>query len=358
MSKAENNIHGGLIAALDAKTGEVAWIKQGDPATGTTGGGSSESILGPLVMSKGVVVAGGDRMVAGPDLEGAVRAYNQKTGTLLWSKQIPTGDFTKVAVVGKIAYAATTVATQTQDPGILLVAYDLLTGDVVWDETFGPGPEDPRCFDLVASGKVVVVVGQKAGIGGGGNSDWLVRAHDAKTGEFLWDDVLDLEGNADTAFSAAVKGSKLYVGGAVSTDAGAGARDTFLKAYALGSGQSPWDHHAEEAGDEVVQDVVVGGGKVVTLHLADFSDYIVRTHAAKSGIVAWDTPLDVDSVFVTFRFAANGSRVVVANSATVALDAKTGDAAWDAPYSGFSSVILGKRVYVAGSEGVAAFPVK
>jgi len=351
----ENNIHGGFIAALDAKTGEVAWTKQGDAATGSTGGASSESILGPLVTSKSVVVAGGGRMVAGPDMEGAVRAYDQKTGTLLWSKQIPTADFTKVAVVGKIAYAATTLGTQTQDPSILLVAYDLFTGDVVWDETYGPGAEDPRCFDLVASGKVVVVVGQQNGIGPG-NTDWLVRAHDAKTGEFLWDDVVDLEGNSDAAYTATAKGSKLFVGGAVTRDGGD--RDAFIKAYALASGDSPWDHHPEVAGDEFMQDVVTSGGKVFGLYLVNVHSFSVRAHAAKTGVVAWDEPASGTTFFTTFAEAANGSRVIVANSTTEALDAKSGDSAWTAPFAGFSAAIQGKRVFVAGFDGVAAFPVK
>ena len=353
---AKNEIHGGFIAALDAKTGEVLWSEQGDPATGSTIGGLSESFLGPLATSKGVVVAGGGRMVAGPDMEGAVRAYDEKTGTLLWSKHFPTANFTRVAVAGKTAFAAITPGSETSDPSVQLVAYDLFTGDVLWDETYGPSPLDPRASDVVATGKVVAVAGLQTGAAGGADTAWLVRAHDAKTGEFLWEDVHDPAAFSDVATRAVIKGSRLFVGGWVTPVESE--RNTFVRAYQLKTGDAPWDHEADEIGLESAKDIVTSGSRVITLASNGTEDYVVRSQAAKTGIVGWDEPLDIDASSNTVEAVASGSRVVIPNMDTRALDAKTGQLAWDSPFHGFSAVILGPRVFVVGIDSVAAFPLK
>src|SRR5262245_17404258 len=276
---------GQIIGAFDAKTGEQVWFEEGDSATGNTGGAQGEAFLAPLVVAKNIVVAGGGREVAGPDLEGAVRAYDAKTGTLLWSKHLVSANFTEVAVVGSRVFSAAVVGSEIGDPFIELDAWDLVTGDPLWTKTHGPGAADPVVLALAAAGKYVAVVGQQKGVAPG-TTDLLVRMYDAATGDFLWDDIYDAGDGSDAGLCAAIKGKLLYVGGTQTPQGGD--RDTLLRAYDVATGFSPWTQSPAEAGDQVVTAMAVSGNRIATSYLANFVDYGVRAHVAKTGQVQWN----------------------------------------------------------------------
>ena len=347
---------GQIIGAYDAKTGEQAWFEEGDVATGNVSGAQGEAFLAPLVVAKNIVVAGGGREVAGPDFEGAVRAYDAKTGTLLWSKHLASASFTEVAVVGSRVFSAAVVDGEIGAPFIELDAWDLVTGDPLWTKTHGPGAADPAVFALAAAGKYVAVVGQQNGVAPG-TTDLLVRVYDAATGDFLWDDIYDAGDGNDAGFCAAIKGKLLYVGGAQTPQGGD--RDTLLRAYDVATGFSPWTQSPAEAGDQVVTAMAVSGNRIVTSYLANFLDYGVRAHVAKTGQVQWNKLMGVSLNFVPANLALNGQRCIVpTDEAIFALQAKTGEPAWDAPSASIVAAIQGSRTFVAGFGSVQAYASK
>lgn len=352
----ENRIERAIIAALDARTGALAWLAEGDPATGSTGGASSESLLRDLALAQGVVLAGGFREVAGPATEGAVRAYDQRTGTLLWSKQIPNGFLTEVGAIGDVAYASTTVGTFGGPKSILLRAYDLFTGAQLWERTYGPGAENPFLGALAAGGRSVAVVGSQQGSEGAGDYDLVVRVYDALTGDLRFDDVHDEAGLADTGQAVAIQGQRLFVGGAQTPDGGDA--DELVIAYDLADGSRLWSQSPAQEGSQAVDELVASGASVVSLGFSN-PDYVVRSYRAKTGQVQWDTPLGVSIGFVSTSFAVKGRRAVVGTSAGVfGLDTRDGSVAWDSTTGGLSAAIRGKTVFVPGFGGASAYPVR
>jgi quinoprotein glucose dehydrogenase len=80
----------GTLNAIDLNTGDYLWrvplgeypelAKKGVPVTGT------ESYGGPLVTAGGLLFIAGTR-------DGKLRAFDRKTGTVLWEYQLPTGAY-------------------------------------------------------------------------------------------------------------------------------------------------------------------------------------------------------------------------------------------------------------------------
>ncbi len=352
------NFFGQLLGAFDRKTGEQAWLEQGDVATDIGSGAAGEAFLDSVAVSKSVVVAGGGRDVEPDVTEGSVRAYDQKSGTLLWSKQFPFGSVTtRVAAVGKRAYAMTTL----QEPGeraLLVEAYDLLTGDELWSEPLDLDDESLTGFALAATSGFVAVTGGRAGVGLG-NIDLFVRVFDAKTGELDWDDTYDASGGFDLGICLAAKGKRLYVGGTQASEGGGD--DGFLRAYDLADGDILWTKGLTAADtnlDEVLA-LAVRGSRVVALSQLDGDDVMARAFSAKTGVVQWDELVAEDADVQARPIGLSGSRCVIATSGgPVALDAKDGTPVWDAPLEGQSATIIGKRVVVPGGGGVAAYLVK
>ena len=70
---------------------------------------------------------------------------------------------------------------------VLLGAGAVAGGQLLWEDRFDGGGRDLVAVDaIVAEGNSVFIVG--ASQSGNGDTDILVRAHDAKSGELLWQD--------------------------------------------------------------------------------------------------------------------------------------------------------------------------
>ena len=352
------DFYGQLLGAFDRKTGEQAWLEPGDAATDVRGGAAGDAFLDSVAVSKSVAVAGGGRDVVPDTTEGSVRAYDTKSGTLLWSKQFPFGELaTKVAAVGKRAFAMTTL----EEPGeraLLVEAYDLFTGDELWSDTFDVDDETLLGLALAATPGFVAVTGTRAGIGLG-NIDLFVRVLDAKTGEFEWDDTYDASGGFDIGLCLATKGKRLYVGGEQTPEGGG--IDGFLRSYDLTDGDILWtkDLTATDTNIDEVVSLAVRGSRVVAVSQLDFSDVMARAFSAKTGVVQWDELVAEGEDVQQRPIGLNASRCIVATTGgPVALDAKDGTRVWDAPLAGQSATIIGTRVVVPGSGSVVAYAVK
>ena len=348
-----NDFERGLIAALDSRSGDLLWVKEGDTATGKDGPRTGFSFLGPLALSKGVVVAGGARQLAGPTpdaptVEGVVRAYDQKTGALLWSKRIDGGNTTLVAASGGIAFAGTTVGT-SEEPSIQLNAYDLLSGSPLWDETYG-ADENARLAALVTTGRSVALVASQDGPG---MRDIAVQAYDAKTGGFLFGDVYD-DGDSEVAHVAVARGRRLFVGGS-RTDASM-EQDDLLLAWDLGKRTRIWDHSLAKDGNQSSVALAASGSALFALTLGQGDDLVLRAHDGRTGVVRWDEDLNVFVTFSPDSVAAKGRRVVVAvDSGVFAFDSRSGAPAWDSMTGGLDGAIGGKWVVVPGFGGADGY---
>lgn len=351
------SLFGQLIGAFDLKTGEQAWLEPGLAATEVGSGAAGEAFLDSLAVSKSVVVAGGGREVVPDAFEGSVRAYDQKSGTLLWSKQIPDGDFAEVAAVGSRAFALSTLLVE-DDRAVFVAAWNLLTGEELWSETIDLDDESLSATALTATSGYVAITGFRSGIGPG-NLDLFVRVLSAKTGELEWDDTFDASGGFDLGLCLAAKGKRLYVGGEQDPE-GSGTQG-FLRAYDIGDGDILWTKDLAASGATVEQVVSLGvhGSRVVAVSRLDFFDVMARSFSAKTGVVQWDELLAESTSVQSRPIGLNGSRCIVATGAgPVALDAKDGARVWDSPIPGESATIAGARVIVPGDFGVAAYAVK
>jgi len=72
-----------------------------------------------------------------------------------------------------------------------------------------------------------------------GNNDFIVRAHDAKTGRLLWQDLVDVAGGDDAATAVVLHDDRVFVVGR-GMDATGGHR-LLLRAYNAKSGELAWE---------------------------------------------------------------------------------------------------------------------
>jgi outer membrane protein assembly factor BamB len=350
----ETSVERAILAALDAATGALVWVAEGDPATGSIGGASSESSLSDLAPTKEVVVAGGFREVAGPAVEGALRAYDARAGTLLWSQQIPGGFLTEVEVIGDVVYTATTLGAFTATRSIVLRALDLRTGGLRWEKTYGFG--NPILGALAANADSVAIVGSQKESTDPEDFDLVVRVHDAASGELRFADLHDAGGRTDAGQAAAIRGRRLFVGGAQTPEEGD--LDELVIAYDLEEGTRLWTRSLAQEGSQGVDMLAAGGASVVSVS-SDRSDYVARSYRAKNGEVQWDTPLGLRVGFVSTSFAVKGRRAVVgADAGVFGLDTRDGRVVWDSTPGGFSAAIRGKTVFVPGMGGATAYPIR
>ena len=157
-----------------------------------------------------------------------VRAYDARTGELLWDDQFDYGGGIKgaldIAAQGGIVYAAGSGRTAGGGDEWVVRAYDAWTGELLWDDQFDNGNE--ACAIAAQGGRVYAAgSGRTAGF----DDEWVVRAYDARTGELLWDDQFDKGGGDNEAFAIAVQGGRVYAAGRGET--AGGAREWVVRAY-------------------------------------------------------------------------------------------------------------------------------
>lgn len=298
--------------------GALLWQDQFDLAGGFDGA--------TMVAVEGgrVFVSGLGTSVAGAPTDWLVRAYDAQAGVLLWQNQLDrTGreDYAlAVAVKGGLVFAGGSATNAAGSHDVLVRAYDALTGDLRWEDQFDRAGR----FDVVTS-QTIAVEGGRLFVGGeasqaNGNADWFVRAYDAQTGAFLWQDFFD-GGSFDHAVSLAAHGQLLVASG-LTTDA-AILRHFTVRAYDAGSGALRWQDqvpignagffaatdvgwHVEVQGDRVVVGGSIGDG-------TDAIRLAVRAYDAQTGALLWHDLVDKGGGFDNaFGVALDGGRAFVA----------------------------------------------
>ena len=164
------------------------------------------------------------------------------------------------------------------------LASDAAGGDLLWQATFDLAAAIDQAVAVAAADGRVVAVGNA--LNAAGNSDFIVRAYNAKTGAPLWNDRVDLTGGADAAKAVVMDDQLVVVAG---IGVGAAGSELILRVYDARTGGLRWrDQFPASVVGGLAMDkrriVVAGGTENATNTRVPF----VRAYAAKSGVVLWE----------------------------------------------------------------------
>src|SRR5579872_870222 len=183
---AAGNSTGWLVRAYDAASGSVLWQ---DAVTGFSG---IENKAQTVASKRDLVLAGGFTSIASFADFALVRAYDARTGTLRWEDRFNFGS--SFAAVNQIAFA------EDDDPLTVLAVGRGVTPDF--------------------------------------KTEWFIRAYDARTGVFLWQDVLD-GGRFNDGLSVTSHKGRAFVSG-FTLDATPASRHFTVRAYDARTGILIW----------------------------------------------------------------------------------------------------------------------
>jgi hypothetical protein len=209
------------------------------------------------------------------------------------------------------------------------------------------------------AGKVVVVGG--AYEASPANTQYWVRAHDARTGEFLWDDLRVGACGQCRLEALASRGRLVFAAG---TALGLIDSDFFVRTYDARTGAIVWENLHDQSGNDGAVDVAVAGRHVFVVGRSG-EDFLVRAYDARPGLLGrllWSQPSDFGTVDRPTAIAARGSRVYAVgaggpamwDAVIVARRAKDGAPPWDEQFDHALSLAMFVDVTVARGAVVAA----
>jgi outer membrane protein assembly factor BamB len=286
-----------IVRAYDGASGALVWQDQRDV------GGFSDGVRS-LVFHAGRLFVGGWGFTASSE-DIFVRAYDARTGTLLWQRNTPGApgfDLTfarRVRVHGDRVFVGADLVTDQLALRPLVQAYDAGTGALLWQDEVNRGGDEDFIWELDADGGRVFAVGY-----GGrrcifapsppSNCDNTVRAYDGATGAVLWERVLDPSGLDDFGgLLVAAKSGTVFVF-SVPAPVPIGQAPVgrwIVQAFDSATGQLRWESRGGEL--EVAFDMVVHHGRLfvpgrsIDPVTGDW-DFIVRAYNARHPAAADD----------------------------------------------------------------------
>ncbi|HEX2439753.1 MAG TPA: PQQ-binding-like beta-propeller repeat protein, partial [Methylomirabilota bacterium] len=179
-------------------------------------------------------------------------------------------------------------------PALLLGSLLLLTapeawakteaGDLLWQDQVDFAGGADAALAVAAAGERVVAVGSAQNAAG--NTDFVVRAYDAKTGALLWKDQVNAGGANDAASAVVIEGDVVVVGG--TSQPVTGSPRLILRAYAVKNGKLAWeDRSALQSFNGLAS---VGSRVLITGTTATTTGatrLFVRGYVTKTGVIAW-----------------------------------------------------------------------
>ena len=82
-------------------------------------------------------------------------------------------------------------------------------GDLLWQDLVNVADGQDEANALAVKGRAVFVAGNfDDAVSPASGFDWVVRAYDIKTGDVLWEDLFDVAEGTDSAYSLAVSGRR------------------------------------------------------------------------------------------------------------------------------------------------------
>lgn len=157
-------------------------------------------------------------------------------------------------------------------------------GDLLWQVDFDLADGDDRATAVAAAHGRVVVVGFATNPAG--DTDWIVRAHEARTGRILWRDRVAVAGRHEEALAVAMDEHRVVVAG-VSVD-DTGRSRALVRAYVARTGALAWRDAWTGAGVSLAMHEGTAVVASIVTNATGAGRILVRRYASKNGVVAWE----------------------------------------------------------------------
>ncbi|HTS17041.1 MAG TPA: hypothetical protein VMP11_05660 [Verrucomicrobiae bacterium] len=236
---------GFAVEACDARTGALLWRDSVPVVTGPDQA-TAVATLGGKVFASGCIYAGGLHY------DWLVRAYNGRSGRLLWQDRFNIAGLldqpVAIAAGDGTLYAVGTVDDASTNGDWLVKAYDATNGRLIWQDRVDKAGGFDEATTVAVRGNLVCVAGISDVGGQGAPADyhWLVRAYDGKNGSLLWEDSSRSAGGLTAPKSIALSGTNLCVAGSV-YDLQNGS-DWLLRVYGATNGDLQWENQYDRSG--------------------------------------------------------------------------------------------------------------
>ena len=256
----------------------------------------SVASLNHAVFVAGYAVVFRDGVNLGRDF--IVRAYDDRSGALIWQDRLDRGtdEFASgVATDHERVFVSGTAFVPGRGYDWIVRAYAADTGALLWQRLFDlAGRSDFSRGTAIATGNGLLFVGGY-GVDAEGRQDWIVRAYEARTGLLAWQDRVDNAGGGGVR-SLVVKAGTLFAGGWGSTATSA---DVLVRANDAGSGALRWEHRtpAPPSPFTFAWKVVADGERVYVgadrfLDNDSFHTFLVQAFDAVNGALLWQDAVD------------------------------------------------------------------
>ena len=249
------------------------------------------------------------------------------------------------------------------------LAYALPPGSRSWSSSHAAEDGSSSAVGVANETHRVFVAGRIQTGRSFGNQDFFVRALSARRGHLLWQDRFDLAGHNDEVGGVAVDAGIVFVGGyATST---AGDTEVLVRAHDAGSGRLLWQATSSSTErSEAIEAMAATGGRAFAVGRTDIdddSDVLVIAFLGRAGTTAWSDTFDLGGGFDTARAIAVGDRRLVvagsgatrrgdSNALVLTYEATTGELLWTHAFgsTGFDQI---QSVALAGPRRVAVAAV-
>jgi hypothetical protein len=281
-----------VVRAYNGRSGALVWED-----TSVAGGATD------VKMDRGLAIVGGYALALDGSFTPLVRAYDLVSGALAWEHVFADGGFVNAihARRGKVYLAAAANAEADGETHFVIRALSSRTGDLLWqDEDDRSGALD-HAASVTATTDRVFVAGTVSHDDGSctadfftGNCDFVVRAYDATTGTLLWTDEVDKVGHRDHAYSVVAIGDRVFAGGLGSTDF---TRNFLVRAYDGATGALLWEDHQADRGGAANQlaaegATVYAAGDGALPVTGSSLDFLVRAYEDSTGALLWEDKHD------------------------------------------------------------------
>jgi outer membrane protein assembly factor BamB len=312
------------------------FVRAYDVATGVTLWEDRIDVLGLRDEANAVAVSAGRAFVVGTLQTSTIcpssfeiRAYDLKSGTLLWERHFDCGYGSAVAVAGGQVFAV----GSRDDPNTgtqvgAIVAFDAKTGGLLW-QTKTASTADPSQFPgrsakdaavqvlddrVFVAGEMLVSSGTRSSV------SMYVQAHDRKTGMQLWEHEIPNASFGPTyTVPLAVAGNLLVVGGAANTSDPSFPWDYRVTTLDVRTGALLWSDQVHRQAGGLSAGFGFGSGKLIAYGW-DCDDTVfnchgdVRAYDPKTGTLQWEDRFtgpggDIIIPLPTTAFSVRGNQV-------------------------------------------------
>ena len=359
------------VQAHDAQTGEILWTDRFDGA-------------GSWDRTQWLVVDGGRAFFSGwtHDFAGTsffdfmIRAYDLKNGTLLWEQRVDRNAPLEFAEIigahGGRVFAGGRVGGDlgSGDLGdFALLTFDARTGALLWESV-----TDPTGFGFTDIVYAISEHGDRVFVSGGdpGEEYVQVQAHDARTGEILWQNQIIDGFNLLYLQSLHAAHGLVYATGDINV--GPGDFEAFVHAYDQITGALVWSDMLETPDAFTTGQLVTAAGS--STHVGVFECetpfvpsvssclWVIRSYDARTGTLEWETQLAFADASIGFTTVATHAGTVLFGGGlsinpltsdlwtVVALDSSTGEVLWrDSSDVGavLAIDVLGNTLFASGT---------